>query len=783
MHRPTQLRGFLVVACLVLVPTTTGAAAPLLVQPSGVRYAGTPLAEALHDLRRQGLKIVFTSELVRPEMIVAEEPTAKEPRRILDELLAPHGLSAQDGPNGVVVVVPGRAGAGDEEPSLPVVHEEMVVTPSRITLLREEPTAIFEFSREEIMTLPRLGDDLFRSLTLLPGTTANDFSAQFHIRGGRRDETQILLDGQELYESFHLPDFDNAVSVVAAETLSEADLVTGGFPAEYGDRMSGVLDMTTVTPSGRPRFRLGAGAPGGNAGASGTFGDARGAWIVEARRGTTDIVGRLLDAEDPNYWDAFGKLDYRLDAANSLRVNVLHSGDRLGFEEASEEEGEDDAERLRTAYDSSYAWSTHQAVLGDRLYVESAGSWAQIRQRRNGAEIEDEIDVSVLDDRDTVVVGARQGWNFAATDRHALEWGWQLRRFDTRYHYAGTTRFDTPLARIRGGSGETRTLFQDRFVEVHQSAYLADRMELIEPLIAELGVRYDRYSQTDEQLVSPRLNLAYAVSDRGVVRIAWGRFGQSQRPYEVQVEDGETGFHRVEESEHRVLGFETILGGDSASSGLALRAEIYQREVFDPRPRYENLFEPISFFPEARPDRVRIAPERSLAEGVELFLRGHLGPRVTWWANYAYATTEDEIDGRWVPRLFDQTHSLNLDLDWKLGRNWRLNVAWRIHTGWPTTPLALRQVEGEEGELAWEPVLGPLNGDRLPTYHRLDLRVSRSWQWQDTALELFLDVQNAYDRQNVGGFEFDIDEVGGTLTREPELWPGVVPAFGLSLEF
>ncbi|MGH9381126.1 MAG: TonB-dependent receptor plug domain-containing protein [Thermoanaerobaculia bacterium] len=746
---------------------------------SGTRYAGRPLAEALLDLRRQGLKIVFTSELVRPGTAVTEEPTATEPRRVLDQLLAPHGLLARDGPNGVVVVVPGNANTDDVRRSLPTVHEEMVVTPSRISLLREEPVAFFEFSREEILTLPRLGDDLFRSLTLLPGVTANDFSAQFHVRGGRRDETQVLLDGQELYEPFHLPDFDNALSVVAAETLSEADLMTGGFSAEYGDRMSGVLDMTTVTPSAGPRFRLGVGVPGGRAGASGALRDDRGAWIVEARRGSTDFVGRLLDAEDPSYWDAFGKLDYRLDAANSLRINVLHSGDRLAFEEA--DEGEE--ERLRTAYDSSYGWLTHQAVLSDRLYLESAGSWARIRQRRNGAENEDEVDFSVLDDRDTEVLGARQDWRLAATERHALEWGWQLRRFDTQYHYAGTARFHTPLAQIRGVTGETRTLFEGRFEEVHQSAYLADRMRLLEPLTVELSARYDRYSQTDEELVSPRLNLAYAVSDRGVVRVAWGRFGQSQRPYEMQVEDGETGFHRVEESEHRVLGFETILGGGFASPGLALRAEIYQREVLNPRPRYENLFEPINFFPEAAPDRVLIAPLRSVAEGVELFLRGHLGPKVTWWANYAYATTEDEIDGRWVPRLFDQKHSLNLDLDWELGRSWRLNLGWRIHTGWPTTPLTLGRVEDEEGKLAWVPVLGPLNGDRLPTYHRLDLRASRSWRWRELGLELFVEIQNAYDRQNTGGFEFDVDPVAGTLAREVEAWPGVVPAFGLSLEF
>lgn len=779
MHRATLLRVLLVAACVGLTPAAEGAVAAPPTPASATRYAGRPLAEALLDLRRQGLKIVFTSELVRPGMAVAEEPTATEPRRVLDQLLAPHDLLARDGPNGVVVVVPGSADTDDARRSLPTVHEEMVVTPSHISLLREEPVAFVDLSREEILALPRLGDDLFRSLSLLPGTASNDVSAQFHVRGGRRDETQILLDGQELYQPFHLPDFDNAVSFVAPETLREADLMTGGFPARYGDRMSGVLDMTTVTPSGSPRFRIGAGLPGGSAGASGALGGDRGGWIVEARRGSTDLVGRYLEVEEPRYWDAFGKLDYRLDAHHGLRLNVLHSGDRLLFEEMDEEEHE----RLRTAYDSTYGWLTYRAVLGNRLYVDTAGSWAQIRQRRSGTEDEDEVDFSVLDDRDTQVVGARQSWSFAATTRQTLDWGWQLRRFDTRYNYFGTVHFDTPLSRIRDTSDDTRTRFAGRFRVEHQSAYLADRVRLLEPLTLELGLRYDRYRLTGDDLLSPRLNLAYAVSDDSVVRLAWGRFGQSQRPYEVQVEDGETGLHPVEESEHRVLGFEKILGRGTAARDLAFRVEVYQREVFNPRPRFENLFEPINFFPESQPDRVRIAPRRSRAQGVELFLRGHLGPKVAWWANYAYATTDDEIDGAWVPRSFDQTHSLNLDFDWKVNENWRLNVAWRFHTGWPTTPLTMEQVSGGGADVEWAPVLGSLNGDRMPVYHRLDLRVSRDWRWQRIALEAFVDVQNAYDRQNVGGFDYEIDEETGALLKDSEVWPGILPAFGVSVRF
>ncbi|MBC8646014.1 MAG: TonB-dependent receptor, partial [Thermoanaerobaculia bacterium] len=138
----------------------------------------------------------------------------------------------------------------------PLTGEEVVVHPSRIAVLQEDPVAPFALDRDEILRLPHVGEDVFRTLSLLPGTASNDVTAQFHIRGGRRDEVMILLDGQELYDAYHLKDFDNALSVVSASGQATLDLTTGAFPSNYGDRMGGILDLTTLTPPQENRFRL-----------------------------------------------------------------------------------------------------------------------------------------------------------------------------------------------------------------------------------------------------------------------------------------------------------------------------------------------------------------------------------------------------------------------------------------------------------------------------------------------------------------------------------------------
>ncbi|MDH3525601.1 MAG: TonB-dependent receptor [Acidobacteriota bacterium] len=838
--------------CCLLAGTGPAAAA-------GAGYAGRPLADVLQELRAGGLRLVFTTRTVDAGMLVAAEPGATEPRAILAELLAPHGLEAREGAGGTLVVVKsprpapaqrtviagtvrnrqglapvagveirlleaaGRAVSGGDgsfrlvapgagpftlearrpgfvvarlagiasgrgEPAAvsfvldpaPVLAEDLVVTPSRVSLLHEAPAAPLALSRSDILALPQLGDDFFRALSLLPGVAANDVSAEFHLRGARRNETQILLDGQELYETYHVKDFDNAVSIVAPSTLEKVELSTGGFSVEHGDRMSGVLDMTTVRPFGPRRIRIAASVLTQQAGGAGTMARGRGSWLLEGRRGSLDLVDLLVQRnENPRYWDVFGKVDYQLAGGDSLRANVLRSVDELSFVEGAGEA----SKSLATEYGSSYLWLTHQAVLGSRVLVETAASVTRIDRDRRGNEIEEDVDFEVRDLRRLDVLALRQDWSLQVNPRNFFKWGLATRRFDTAYDYRSVFAFDNPLAALRFRPGAGSTLFQRTLKEDHHSLYAADRMRLGDEVAVELGLRYDEHTQTSESLWSPRANLAWSLGPRSVLRAAWGRFHQSQRPYELPVEDGETRFSPVERSEHRVLGFEHLFAPRGRGSDVALRVEVYRREVFNPIPRFENLYERINAFPELEPERVRVAPERSVARGLEIFVRSRLGSRVGWWANYAYATTEDEIDGRFVPRYFDQTHALTVDFDLRLSEAWTLNLAWRYHTGWPTTPLTLRENVDEEGESRFEPVLGEPYSERLPAYHRLDLRARRQWRLAAGDLELFFDVQNVYDRGNIAGFDYEIDEVDGTILPDPEKWLGLTPSFGIAFEF
>ncbi len=657
----------------------------------------------------------------------------------------------------------------------PILEDELTVKPSRVSLLRDEPRSPIALSRDDIQALPHLGGDFFRSLSLLPGIASNDVTAEFHVRGGRRDETQILLDGQELYESYHLKDFDNALSVVPPATLESVDLATGGFSVEHGDRMSGVLDMTTSDRRGPVRRYVGLSLLNLEAGGDGAAGE-RNRWMLQARRGSIDLASRLLGKEDPVYWDAFGKFAHDLSDGSGLRLHQLHSSDELEIMERVD----DESKRIETDYSSNYLWLTHHALGGRRWLAETVLSASDIRRDRFGDEDEEDVAFVVRDRRELEVFALKQDWTLALDRGQSVRWGLHLRRFDVAYGYRSSYEFGTPLAAVRDGGEAGDVDFDRRFEEEDVGVYLLDRWRPTDAWTLELGLRWDQHSLADEDLWSPRINVARAIGETAVLRLAIGRFNQSQRPYELQVADGATDFAPVERSDRALVGYERRF---PRAGNLALRFEVYHHVVDNPRPRYENLYEPVNTFPELEPDRVLVEPERSVAQGAEIFVRGGGGPRFDWWVNYTYATSEDEIAGVDVPRRFDQPHSANLDLDLRLTPRWTLNLAGRYHTGWPTTPLMVDVSVDDDGEIEFTPRLGRRFSSRLPDYHRLDLRLSRRWSAGPRDFVFFVDVQNVYDRGNIAGFDFDFDEETGEVLPNAEEWAPLLPSAGIKVRW
>ena len=756
------------------------------------RFAGRTLVEALADLRSAGLNLIYSSDLVGADLIVPAEPPPLAPRPLLDRLLQPFALRAIDGPGGTILVVrdeDGRRAPSDATgtaasaasapgaPSAPPLRERVRVEGSS----RGAAVPGVTLGAQDLDGVPAIADDPARRLTALAGITAADRSAQFSVRGGEPGEARVRLDGLEIEEPFHLKDFSAFSSIVDAAAIGSADVLTGLLPAESGGGAAGLVDLTTLEPSDRGRTSVGLSTLQAGFLSDGRMPAADRSWLVSARSwrpdAFVDSVSVGGDGIGPEYNDLLGKMQFRLAGGSLLAAHVLLSQDTLNYRNDS-----GDA-RARADDDHRYAWLDWKTPWSPTLYSRTVLSSVRVSRARHG-EVSDALDgmTQVDDARSYGSVAIRQDWIFTASDRGLVKWGFDARRLEADYAYRSHVGPADPWAEP---PGSTATVDRALLLEPagdEEGVYLAGQARVAAPLVVEAGVRRDRDSLTQETLTSPRIAAAWSPGGDTTVRWGWGRYVQPQAIQDLAVEEGVTTFAPAECAVKREIDLERRF-----AAGARLTLSLYDTDIARPLPHYENLFDPYRLFPESEPDRTLVAPERARSRGVEIGLRSDRGGVVAWRGSYALASAEDEIGGDWVPRSWDQRHTVDLGLDLRPGEDWTVGFAGVYHTGWPTTDVRAEQVAKPDGTTSILPVLGPRNALREPPYHRLDLKVTRRVRVGDGRLSLYLQVTNLYGRRNAccaESFRY-LPQADGSVRveRTEDTWMGRHPVAGLTWDF
>jgi outer membrane receptor protein involved in Fe transport len=679
----------------------------------------------------------------------------------------------------------------------------IVVAPGTFSLLEEvSPGAKRSLTREEIQAMPQVGEDVFRAMKRLPGVASSDISTKLNVRGGADSEVLVQLDGLELYEPYHMKDWDGAVGIIDLNALGGVELAAGGFGVQYGDRMAGVFDMQTRTSPGDARTTLGMSITNLTAMSRGGFDGGRGAWLASARQGFMGLVIRLIGEDErlsPQYYDVFGKVSWQAGASSVLTAHVLHAGDDFGLHD----DNTNDLERvdLDTGWGSSYGWLTWDWTPSPRLSATTMGWVGRVTRNRDGLVVDHGrpgMPDSILadDDRNFTFAGLRHDLGLELSERVMLKAGFDARRLHADYSYFALT--STQFLNEQG-IPDIRDDRTDITLDNHGTqvgAWLAARARPADRFTAEAGVRYDKVTHTGDENVAPRLLASLELGPRTTLRGSWGRYWQSHGIQQLEVGDGESEYYPAERSDQLALGIEHRL-----HRGIDVRLELYDRRIADERPRYINLEQDLRIFPEVEGDRVRVDPIRGRARGIELGVERREGGRWAWSVNYGLALAEDEIPaaggqpcpaddtcaGRiWLPRHYDQRHTIDLQAAYRPGRAWNLSLAWKYHSGWPATAWEYDAVAQPDGRAFWSRSFGPVRGIRLPAYHRLDLRVTREFTVRGKSLNVFLDLFNLYNRTNIASWRYDfytVNGVPGTRRHDGETLLPRLPMFGLRYEF
>lgn len=826
---------------------------------AGDRYFGRPVASVLETLRADGLPLVYSSDLVTPDLFVADAPAAGAPAEIAREILAPHGLalSVVDGiyfvtrpeqtrspdANGSILafvrdarstapveaarllldghslrartlspgafqlrpLAPGTYSLTAEAPlfqpqqaagievrpgQTAVVVLELVpaeerfetlsVTASRYDLTNDIESSLALFSRDEVQNLPDLGEDPLRTAQQLPGTASARFSARSHIRGGEENETLIVLDGLALVDPFHIRDYNNIFSTVDQRAISEIEVYTGGFPVEYGNRMSGVISIETLDPGPELHHEIGLSVFNTSLLSSGEFGDGLGEWLVSARQGNLD---KVIDDQfgEPSYNDVLLHGGLGLIPSMHISANALISNDEVTvITESDADEQESSSSRTR----NGHFWLRLENDWTGRLASDTVLSHTRFDNDRGGiVNAPDEIAGQVQDSRRMSRIALSQDWQWRGSDRNLLRWGGEFARWRADYDYRSEVELDGFLANIEGVP-ESRMRAIRVFPDGDSiGAYVSDRMKVTDRLTVDAGARWDKQTYTftsNDSQVSPRFHALYHLGERTDLRASWGRFYQPQEIQELQVADGISQFFPAQRADHSILSVQHRFG-----HGLSLRGEAFWKSFKQLRPRFENLFDPLALLPELEPDRVRVEPEDAASRGIEVLLTRDTGEALGWWLSYSYTKVTDDIGGRDVPRNWDQRHSVQGGMSWS-GEKWDFGIAGIVRSGWPTTELLLDPMQaGVEPDDA-ETHFGTRNSGRLGGFGSLDLRINRRFELPHGRLNAFIEVTNVINQSNPCCVEYDLEldaEGNPVLLRGEDDWLPLLPSIGVLYEF
>jgi outer membrane receptor protein involved in Fe transport len=822
---------------------------------SSLPLLGRPVIDVIEEYRAAGTPFAYSTNLVRRDLTVTEEPEPGDPVPVVRQILRPHGLTIEERA-GVFLVVPfDRDGLesgsvllvitskDNDEPLLeaavsvapglsnshrikPGIIEYPGVSPgryrfsvevagfqtvrrvidvwpgetkvisvdmelekpeietisvsaSRYEILRDIAASQFILDQRTIQTMPDLGEDPIRVVQRLPGAAASGASAKTHFRGGDQGEIGIMLNGVWLFDPYHIRDYQSVFSSIDSRAIEGVEVYTGGFPVRFGNRMSGLVLMESLEALEPRHTEVGLSVFNTSVLTAGNETDRR--WLFSARRGNLDLV---IDPEfgQPSYYDVFAEFAYDISPDTTLSVNSLFADDRV---EVILESDPEELERVKSRTRNAQVWARLDNRWSDELsssIVISAISFENLR--RGSLNDEEKIVASVDDHRDIRQFGFRQDFLLNKASRHLLQWGLQIAYSDAKYVYRNDAEYFGLPALFEDEEESISTELSAAPQGAGYSLYFADRWKPSAKTIIEWGLRWDDQTYTDnssDAQLSPRFSALRSVSDNTELRFSWGRYHQSQQINELQIEDGVTRFWPAQRADHLIAGVRHLFGGR-----YSLRVELFQKDMRNVTPRFENLYDPLGLIPELMPDRVRLDPSSARSRGLEISIDRSEGP-LTWWASYVLSKATDRIGGRDELRSWDQRHAFQGGLGWSNSR-WDVALAASVHTGWPLTELSLVEAGvDEDGEIEYAAVPGPRNVGRHPTFASIDFRLGRKWKLNRGSFLAFLEISNLTNRKNQCclDWDFEDDEETGEeiFERGVDYWLPLMPAIGLLWEF
>ena len=631
--------------------------------------------------------------------------------------------------------------------------------------------------------VPRFGEaDIIRVVQLLPGVEArNDFSTGLNVRGGESDQNLILLDGYPIYNPFHL---GGLFSTFIDPTVRDVTLMTGGFPARYGGRLSSVLDVHSAEDIRRGLHgtaEVSVLASTGEVG--GAFAGGKGTWMLAGRRTYADKFVALISTQELPYHfrDEQAHLTYAFTPTTTLAITAYNGSDALDANIANFGDSTNanaSGGTFQFGWGNSVAGATLSKTFASRRRSGIArwflGDSASLEQRASVSGFSTGLDLGdgSLMLHNTVTDRRLSGILTARTAAHDRAFGYEVASYAFRYNVA-SSQTDVQLYNLRQAPTSGALFFDD--------LWRASAKWLL-----QTGVRGEGLTGRGWSSVSPRVSAKYFVNPDFALTAAAGRFSQwthslnrediPVRLFDFWVASDATA--PVSSAWHYIVGTERWL-----NPTRYVRVEGFYK-------RYGRLLEAN---PQDDPSRRgdEFFPVDGDSYGADLLLRQFENGPFSGWISYTYAVATRKRDDQHYFPGHDRRHDVNLVGSWRL-KKYLLGVRIGYATGTPYTDIV-----GEIVRRVYDPgfnafgtrgggsqvqfVGGARNAARLPATQRLDIDVTRSYHVRGTTIAPYLSLVNAYNAKNVFLYVFDYSK--SPPTREAISQFPLLPSAGVTIRF
>ena len=619
----------------------------------------------------------------------------------------------------------------DIEMSDGVFMEEIVVSAEKDKAKQNvESTQMgtLELPTEDIKKLPALmGEvDVLKAIQLLPGVlSSGEGNSGFYVRGGGPDQNLVLLDEAPVYNSGHLLGF---FSVFNADAIKNTTLIKGGMPANYGGRLSSVVDVQ-MKEGNNKYFEAegGIGLISSRLTVQGPILKDKISFIVSGRRTyILDLLQPYLKGgnfEGTNYYfyDLNTKINWKVNAKNRIFLSGYFGRDVLDFSQPKRDF------KFSLPYGNSTATLRWNHLFSNKLFMNVTGLYNDYQFEFVGGQdaFTFKLFSGVKD------YSAKVDFDYFPSPKHVVKFG-----VNSTYHIL------TPSTASASSGDVNFETEQNPKHAIENALYLKDEWKITDNLSVDYGLRFSAFTQVGpydsvnnldttsyaafEPVITytgfePRLSAKYSFGESQSIKLGITRTNQyihlvSNSSSTLPTDVWSPSTERVKPQ----IGLQYAIGyfRNFLNNSIEASVEVYYKDLQNQLDYAETSVNEIGV-----DEELKFISGKGRAYGAEFFLKKNNG-KFNGWIGYTLSRSEraftDIENGRWYPAVYDRPQDLSVVMNYKISKRWESSAVFIYGTGQAYTPLSgLFFIENQINLF-----YGARNSARLPDYHRADLSVT-----------------------------------------------------------